>query len=85
MSSIELLDPNMSAIIPKRHTKIFFQIIQLNFPNPCSQKVTISMRIGMSRPSIEKQNAPIKPMKGPIVGTATANRTAAVTRIVLIV
>lgn len=38
---------------------------------------------GIRRPSIEKQNAPIKPMNGEIVGTATANKTAAVTRIVL--
>lgn len=39
--------------------------------------------MGMSKPRIEKQNAPINPMNGPIVGTATASSTDAVTRIVL--
>lgn len=38
---------------------------------------------GTKRPRIEKQKEPIKPMNGEIVGTATANRTAAVTRTVL--
>ena len=38
---------------------------------------------GKMRPSIEKQKAPIKPMNGAIVGTETANTTAAVTRTVL--
>lgn len=37
----------------------------------------------MRRPSIEKQNAPMRPMNGEIVGTATANSVAAVTRTVL--
>lgn len=38
---------------------------------------------GTSSPRIEKQKAPIKPMNGEIVGTATANSTAAVTSTVL--
>lgn len=38
---------------------------------------------GTSSPKIEKQKAPIRPMKGEIVGTATANKTAAVTSTVL--
>lgn len=38
---------------------------------------------GIRSPRIEKQNAPIKPMNGEIVGTAIANKTAAVTRTVL--
>lgn len=33
----------------------------------------------MSKPKIEKQKAPITPTNGPIVGTATASNTAAVT------
>lgn len=32
---------------------------------------------------MEKQKAPINPINGDIVGTATANKTAAVTRTVL--
>lgn len=38
---------------------------------------------GMSNPRMEKQNAPISPINGEIVGTATARTTAAVTRTVL--
>lgn len=38
---------------------------------------------GMSKPRMEKQKAPINPMNGEIVGTATANRTARVTSTVL--
>lgn len=38
---------------------------------------------GTKSPRIEKQKAPINPMNGPIVGTATANNTTAVTRTVL--
>lgn len=43
------------------------------------------MLTGTRRPRIEKQKAPINPINGEIVGTATANNTAAVTRTVLIV
>ena len=46
------------------------------------QNVIISMKTGISSPRIEKQNAPISPINGEIVGTATASKTAAVTRIV---
>lgn len=38
---------------------------------------------GMRSPRIEKHNAPIKLMNGPIEGQATANKTAPVTRTVL--
>lgn len=38
---------------------------------------------GTKRPRIEKQNAPIKLINGPMVGTATANNTTAVTSTVL--
>lgn len=38
---------------------------------------------GTRSPRIEKQKAPIKPINGEMVGTATANRTAAVTSTVL--
>uniref|UniRef100_A0A1B0DQL7 THAP-type domain-containing protein n=1 Tax=Phlebotomus papatasi TaxID=29031 RepID=A0A1B0DQL7_PHLPP len=43
------------------------------------------MKTGHSKPSTEKQNAPIRPMKGEIVGTATARSTADITIIVRIV
>ena len=33
------------------------------------------MNTGIKSPKMEKQNAPISPMNGPIVGTATANKT----------
>lgn len=42
-----------------------------------------SIITGINRPRIEKQNAPIKPINGEMVGTATANNTTAVTRTVL--
>lgn len=54
---------------------MFLAATQLNLPKPMSQYVTVSMNTGMRRPSIEKQNAPIRPIKGPIVGTATASKT----------
>ena len=54
----------------------FFMATQLPLPKPMSQYVTISMNMGTKKPRIEKQKAPIKLMKGPIVGTATARRTA---------
>lgn len=38
---------------------------------------------GTRRPNIEKQKAPISPINGEIVGTATASKTAAVTKTVL--
>lgn len=38
---------------------------------------------GNIKPSIEKQKAPIRPIKGAMVGTETAKTTAAVTKTVL--
>lgn len=38
---------------------------------------------GTKSPRMEKQKAPINPINGEIVGTATANKTAAVTKTVL--
>lgn len=38
---------------------------------------------GTRRPKIEKQKAPINPINGEIVGTATASNTARVTSTVL--
>lgn len=46
----------------------------------CTQNKNIT---GTKSPRIEKQNAPIKPMNGEILGTATANSTAAMTSTVL--
>ena len=77
------LDPKMRAITPNTNTITFFQMIQLHFPKPCSQYVTISIAMGINRPKMEKQKAPIRPINGAIVGTATANNTAAATKTVL--
>lgn len=54
---------------------MFLKTTQLQGPKPTSQYVTVSMRIGMISPRREKQKAPMRPMNGPIVGTATASNT----------
>ena len=71
-----LREPNTKAKRPIMQIITFFIATQLNLPNPMSQYVTVSMNTGTRRPRIEKQNAPISPIKGPIVGTATASKTA---------
>lgn len=83
ISSIEDFVPNTRAKIPKIDTKTFFHILQFHFPKPFSQNVIVSIITGNNNPKIEKQKAPINPMNGPIVGTATAITTANVTKIVL--
>lgn len=72
---IALRDPNTNAIMLITHIIIFFTATQLAGPKPVSQYVTISISAGIKSPNMEKQNAPIKLMKGPIFGTATASNT----------
>lgn len=67
--------PSTSTNTPKIETRIFFQRRHLPGPRPSSQKVMHSMKHGSMMPRIEKQRAPIRPMNGPIVGTATAKAT----------
>lgn len=81
---IASLVPNIRANKPKATTMIFLIMRYLQGPNPMSQNVITSMRAGAINPSSEKQNAPITPINGPIVGTATASNTHAVTMMVLI-
>lgn len=83
MSAMDVWLPKISAKTPKMRTRMFFQMRQFPAPNPTSQYVTISIKIGKMRPRSEKANAPIRPMKGPIVGTAIASPTAATTSAVL--
>lgn len=78
-----LRDPKTKAMMPITKIMTFLIATQLPGPKPVSQYVTISIRAGINKPKIEKQNAPIKPMNGPMVGTATANRTAPMTITVL--
>lgn len=58
-------------------TMRFLNSFQLHFPNPLSQKVNISTAIGINKPRIEKQNAPIRDTNGIMVGTAIAMQTHA--------
>lgn len=67
--------PKINANTPKMNTKMFLMMTQLPGPKPISQYVTISMKIGIIRPKMEKQKAPMRPINGPMVGTATASKT----------
>ena len=69
------LVPKIKTITPKMETRMFFQRRHFPGPSPSSQKVTHSMKHGRMMPKMEKQRAPMSPMKGPMVGTATARRT----------
>lgn len=75
ISAMADFDPKMSANIAVIATITFFTSFQLNFPNPLSQNVNISIAIGINKPRIEKQKAPIRDTNGIIVGTATAIQT----------
>lgn len=75
ISSMLVQEPNTRAKTPKTKRMKFLKSTQLQGPKPTSQYVTISIMMGMMRPRREKQNAPMSPMKGPMVGTATARRT----------
>lgn len=75
ISRMLVYEPNIKAKTPKIKRNIFFIITQLQGPNPTSQYVTISMNNGIISPKREKHSAPIRAMKGPIVGTATASKT----------
>lgn len=55
---------------------------KLNFDSSLTRR-TIDQLTGTKRPKIEKQKAPISPINGEIVGTATAITTASVTSTVL--
>lgn len=83
MSLTASLVPKRRANIPKIKTKQFFHNIYRPGPKPMSQNVAISIIAGAMRPRREKQKAPMTPMKGDIVGTATASSTHNVTIMVL--
>lgn len=78
------LVPKIRANIPKMKTRRFFHKRNRPGPKPMSQNVAISMIAGAMRPRREKQKAPMTPMKGAMVGTATASITHIVTIMVLI-
>lgn len=72
MSSMADFDPKINAIIAITATTKFLISFQLNFPNPLSWNVNISIATGAKSPTIEKQKAPMRETKGTIVGTAMA-------------
>lgn len=68
-----LLDvPKTNAKKPTAINTAFLMVIQMV---TLSQYVANSMTTGTMMPSSEKQKAPMSPMNGPIVGTATAIAT----------
>ena len=76
ISAKALREPSTKAMRPMMQIMTFFTAIQFPGPYPISQNMIISMKTGIKSPKIEKQNAPISPINGPIVGTATASKTA---------
>lgn len=77
------LVPKTKENVPKITTRMFFQIKYFPGPTPGSQYVMTSIIAGAIRPRMEKQNAPMTPIKGLIWGTAAAIDTHTVTIIVL--
>jgi len=83
MMSATLLDvPKISARMPTQISTALRMVIQTV---TLSQYVANSMIIGTMMPSSEKQKAPMSPMNGPIVGTATAIATAKRQKCVIVV
>lgn len=72
ISATLLTVPKTNAKIPTMISTTFRSVIQMV---TSFQYVANSMRTGTTMPRSEKQKAPMSPMKGPIVGTATAIST----------
>ncbi len=72
-------EPKRNPQIPKIIMKMSFHNIQLNFPKPFGQKVTISMIGGNIKAKVDEETAPTSEITAPKLGTIAAkinvNRT----------
>lgn len=81
ISSRDAFEPKINAKRPKAMIRPFLYVLQSVKPN-LSEKITLSIILGKTKPNNEKQNAPMRPIKGLIAGTAAANPTANITNTV---